>query len=336
MIARPHTPLVLVADADPYICRVFEAKLTKDNQYRVASAQTAQEAIMLAIQNEPDGILWDTRLRESERLLPKLRAIAPHAVLILMTTDDVPPSRDEIARLDVADILTKPFGLDTLSESLQQRLNRAYPQHSFACIDISRVGQQITITTPLGHCVTRVLESGLDTFAVVGAPRVETPSDFVPGQKVHVQIQGSDALYEFDTSLLRATDRLLPAWELRMPRTIRRRQRRKHPRLPLRIEILVTVALKETLLAPIQAAVENVGIGGCAFLHKEPLPVGTLVHFQLMAGARNGVTGMAVVLRCDLGMSEKSLHPRPRYRIALQFHPLPVSEVRRLQSLLKG
>src|ERR1051326_1784503 len=116
MNARSLPPLVLISDAEPYICRVFEAKLVKDNQFRVVCATSGSEALQAALQQPFDVILWDLRLRDSESLLPELRALSPYAALLLMTTDDLPQLTAETPRLDVTDVLTKPFGLDTLVE----------------------------------------------------------------------------------------------------------------------------------------------------------------------------------------------------------------------------
>ncbi|HLK58988.1 MAG TPA: response regulator, partial [Chthonomonadaceae bacterium] len=199
MNALSPPPLVLIADAEPYICRVFEAKLVKNNQFRVVCAHAGPEAFQAALLQPFDVILWDLRLRDSERLLPGLRALSPQAALLLMTTDDLPRLSAEITRLDVADVLTKPFGLDLLIERVRVGMSRASTLTSIAHMDLGRVGQQLAIYSQEGRCVTRVLESGANTFAVVGAPRVTTPSDFAPGRRVTVQVQGRDALYCFHT-----------------------------------------------------------------------------------------------------------------------------------------
>jgi len=112
--------------------------------------------------------------------------------------------------LDVADVLVKPLGLDTLVERIRHAMTKPRSTTPGTRVDLASVGQQLSIVTPTGLCVTRVLESGQDSFAVVGSPRVETPSDFVPGQPVRVHVKGEDALYSFGSRLLRTHDLPVP------------------------------------------------------------------------------------------------------------------------------
>jgi DNA-binding NarL/FixJ family response regulator/c-di-GMP-binding flagellar brake protein YcgR len=239
MIARSQAPAVLIADAEPYVCRVFEARLSKDGQFRVASATTGAAALQCALEQVFDVLLWDMRLRDTASLLPRLRALCPRAALLLMTTDDRPMLHADVRRLDIADVLVKPFGLDTLAERVL-RAARREPLPAVAQIDLARIGQQLSVISPGGVCVTRVLENRQDTFVIVGAPRVETPPDFAPGLRVRVEVQGSDALYAFASKLLRQHLQPVPRWELAQPRLIRRTQRRHHSRLPLHLLIALT------------------------------------------------------------------------------------------------
>ena len=343
MNAHILPPLLLIADAEPYVCRVFEAKLIKDNLFRVICASAAADAFQAALLQPFDLILWDLRLRDSERLLPALRALSPQAALLLMTTDDLPRLSAEIARLDVTGVLTKPFGLDTLIENIRAALSAAPSFASNAAMDLGRVGQQLAIYSPEGLCVTRVLESGSDTFAVVGAPRVETPLDFAPGRRVQVQVQGDDALYRFHTTLLRAVATPISGWELRMPQTIHRLQRRKNARIPLRLRI----SLADASLIPAESAVhaasewntgytENIGMGGCSAICESDFPAGTLVSLELHCGNELCLEGQGLILRSHrLSAQESGESPAgPRYRFALQFIAFSRTRKRQLQQLL--
>src|SRR5579871_52827 len=116
MVARTIAPSVLIADAEAYVCRVFEAKLAKDNRFRVVCVTSALDAYQVVLEQPADILLWDMRLRETLRLLPLVRALCPHSALLLMTTDDRLILDPALSHLDVADILVKPFGLDILAE----------------------------------------------------------------------------------------------------------------------------------------------------------------------------------------------------------------------------
>jgi c-di-GMP-binding flagellar brake protein YcgR/ActR/RegA family two-component response regulator len=292
-LEQPHRrPSVLITDAEPYVCRVFAAKLTKDDQFRVSVACNRIEAFSAAAAQPFDAILWDMRLRETNTALPHLRALCPHAALLVMTTDDRPLLDAEICRLDVAHILVKPFGLDFLVDMLLRHCLSSAPAATPAArLDLACVGQQLAIVTPSGRCVTRVLSVNQDSFVVVGAPRVETPEDFAPGQPVTVQVRGEDALYSFDSRLIRSFEDPIERWELEMPEVIRREQRRKHPRraVHLRVEIVVapdrvfseTTARGGAATLHFVGTTENISAGGFAAISQQPLPVGTAVDFVL-------------------------------------------------------
>ncbi len=355
MFARSPIPSVLIADAEYYICRVLEAKLSKDNRFEVVTATSGLAALQAALERSFDVLLWDLRLRETLDLLPRLRALCPYAALFLMTTDDRPSVPSSIQRLDVTDVLVKPFGLDTLVDQLYQAIADPLRTPAAAAIDLSRVGQLLTLISPAGHCVTRVLERNLDTFAVVGAPRVETPADFATGLRVRVQVKGEDALYSFDSRLLRSQNHPVLRWELPLPRTIRREQRRKYPRIPLHVpvvlmrrpEVVVVGPETEPGLAPaaageqVEAAVttgitEDLSLGGFALVSEQPLPVNENVSFDLKHAGVRELEGYGRVLRTQkLPTTEPPVPGAPtRYRIALQFTELDAAVRRRLRFLL--
>ncbi|HEV2472119.1 MAG TPA: response regulator, partial [Chthonomonadales bacterium] len=224
MVERSIAPWVLVADAEPYICRVFEAKLTKNNSFRVICATTGAEALRAAAAISFDALLWDLRLRDTHNSLARLRSFCPNAALILMSTDDLPGLSEEIDRLDVADVLVKPFSLDLLVSRLDLALEVGASTRSIS-MHLTRVGQAISVISPMGACRTRVMETYPDRIAVVGPPRVEAPSDFAPGTRVKVELDGADALYSFHSRLVPESASMVPGWQLRLPRILRREQR---------------------------------------------------------------------------------------------------------------
>ena len=177
---RSSVPLVLIADAEFYICRVLEAKLSKDNRYRSLSVTSGLDALHAAMEQNFAVLLWDLRLRDTFGLLPRLRALCPNAALFLMTTDDRPTLTPEISHLDVTGILIKPFGLDTLIDQLDFALAHPLPLTSTATIDMARIGQRLTLIGNGGECVTRVLEKNLDTFLVIGGRASSPPSISLP------------------------------------------------------------------------------------------------------------------------------------------------------------
>lgn len=354
MFARSQTPSVLIADAEYYICRVLEAKLSKDNRFEVACSTSGLAALQAALERSFDVLLWDLRLRETLNLLPRLRALCPNAVLFLMTTDDRPVTPASVQHLDVADVLVKPFGLDTLVDQLYQVISAPPRPPAPVSIDLSRVGQQLTLISPAGRCVTRVLERSLDTFTVVGAPRVETPPDFAVGLRARVQLRGEDALYSFNSRLLRSQAQPVLRWELRLPRTIQREQRRKYPRVPIHMPVVLmglpqtgeTVRIvpeldRDRLPAEVNmpdtadGITEDLSLGGCALVSEQLLPVDSEVSFDLKHAGMRNLEGYGRILRTQkMSSSETWAAESPRYRIAMQFTEVDPSVRRKLRFLL--
>lgn len=351
MVARSPIPRVLIVDAEFYICRVLEAKLSKDNRFVTVTATSGPDALHAALEQSFDVILWDMRLRDTFTMLPRLRALSPLGVLFLMTTDDRPSMSVEVRRLDAAGVLVKPFGLDNLVGRIQASLDVPPTASAAASVDLSRIGQLMTITSPKGRCLTRVLERGLDTFSVVSAPRVDTPPDFSVGQRVRVQVKGEDALYSFQSRLVRSEDEPVPHWELNLPRIIRREQRRKHPRLPLHLPVLLSrraESLADTPESPESGEpgtlkglvpsgiTEDVGLGGFALVGDHTFPVGQAVRFAIQHAAIRDLDGLGTIVRAE---SVPAADPVPesgaaRYRLALQFTDVPPVFRRRLRALL--
>lgn len=315
---------VLVTDAEPTICRVFEAKLTKEGRFRVVCASTGMDAYRLALLHPFDILLWDLRMRDSDMLLPRLRALCPDAALLLMSTDDQPAVSVPVSRLDIAGILVKPFGLDTLEAHVRSALAQRRRQQPL--YHIGFVGQHVTIHTAAGQCTTRVFENAQDSFLVVGAPRVAVPPDFAAGLKVKVEYNGRGALYSFDSELLREVTDPLACWELAMPTTIQRNQRRAAPRVPLQIPIRLRTASD----APDgfwEGATTDVSIGGLALVSALELAAGTPVQFTIPPD----FTGHATVV---WNQPEPDPTGVPCFRTALRFDALPTATRTFLESRL--
>ena len=340
MSVQSPVPSVLIADADPYLCRVFEAKLHKDNQFDVVVANTGTEASLAALKQGFSLILWDARLRDTSRFLPRLRALCPRASILLMTTDDRPTLDMELRRLDITEILIKPFSLDTLIEKLRHSLSSPVLTEKTANLDFARIGQRLTLISPEGSCSTRVLERYQDSFVVVGAPRVEVPADFAPGLSVRVEINGEDARFFFQSQLFRYLSLPVPAWELALPTRIHREQRRKQPRvhlvLPIRIEPL---QVDESISTESQAAIlnlgatENISASGCTLISEAKLEVGMRVHFSIAASALSQIEGEGRVVRIESLHEAKNLQ---NSHIAITFDGLETHSDKLLRELVKA
>ncbi|MCS6775683.1 MAG: PilZ domain-containing protein [Chloroherpetonaceae bacterium] len=340
MLAHARTPCVLIADVDPTNCRVFETKLARNNQFHVISVTSGHEAIQAALRNNFDVILWD--LRHSDALLPRLQALCPYAVVLLMTTDDRFRLPEEWHLLEIVDTLVKPFSLDTMVEKIHLALARGPVLEKKAFhFEPVRVGQSLTLQWDNEECTTRVLECCQDTFLVVAGARVHAPEQLPEGQRITVQFNGEDALYHFRSRMVRAYSAPLTRWELQKPAAIQRRQRRRYPRFPMRVPVQIRVPAEGStpVSAPLilsealpvwEGETANIGLGGCAIVCSSALPAGTNVLFQCASGDRTLIQGRGRILRSDpLPVSDA-----PQYLLAIQFDALSPGTRRALRGLL--
>ncbi len=338
MSARSLPPAILIADAEPYICRIFEAKLTKNNQFQVDCVMTGAEALQRAETRNFDVLLWDMRLRNTPELLPRLRAMCPDAALLLMTTDDRPILGAEFERLNVTQALTKPFGLDTLVERVEAALALPPLRSASARVELVEVGQQITLVAADGECVTRTLFARQDTFAAVAAPRVAAPASFAPGLQVEAQALGADALYRFDTTILEYRLAPVPCWILQRPRFILRDQRRRFARISLRMQAVVTEnAIENPASATVwQGAVDDISLGGCALISERNAPLGATVSVGLQTTGQTVLDGVGLVARSQPLQISDADSGLPRYRVAIEFTELDIEAEARLTALLQA
>ncbi|HLJ55932.1 MAG TPA: response regulator [Chthonomonadaceae bacterium] len=343
----PQTPpFVLIADADPYICRIFEARLTKGCVFDTVSAGSGQEAVRAAAQCPFSAILWDMRLQDSFALLPRIRALCPNAALVLLTTDDRPTLEPDIARLDVTDILVKPLNLDTLVERVDLAIRAPQAVLQRAPMEIARVGQRLELISALGTCVTRVLENRPDSFTVVGAPRVHVPADFRTGLRLRARIAGEDAVYSFIARILGEIDDPIAGWLVQKPRSIRREQRRRYPRQAISFAISLepegepeaSQAAGGSLRSgmPVRGRTEEFGMGGCSLVSDRPLPAGTPVCFVMTPPADAPITGLGAVVQATPCGPFAAAEPAAVFRLAVRFLSLSPSSRRRLRDLTEA
>jgi c-di-GMP-binding flagellar brake protein YcgR len=328
-------PTVLVADAEIYICRVFEAKLSRNQQFQVTIATSSHEAFHAALLTSFDVILWEANLRDPSRILPRIRALCPSAALLLLTTDDRPTLSHEVSRLDVADILVKPLHLDTLVERIRFALDSTASAGTRARIEMTPVGQSVRLITPEGECQTRILEANADSLIVVGAPRVVVPPSFAPGTRVQVEIPGKDAAYHFHSRLIREMDDPVPCWEIRLPRIIHRDQRRKYPRYPVQIAVRFAPESNLSTASLAEGRIEEVSLGGCALISASALTVGERITLDMRVSEAETMLLNGDIVRSEpLDKAGESGLPA-QHRLAVAFRQMTPTDRLRLQNLLQ-
>jgi two-component system, OmpR family, KDP operon response regulator KdpE len=118
-------PLILIVDDEPQIRRLLTVIL-EGNDYRVLSAATGQEGLVLAAQHRPALTILDLGLPDlsGQELLKRLREWNNAPVIILSVQGD---EKGKVAALDAGadDYVTKPFNTDELLARLRVALRHA-------------------------------------------------------------------------------------------------------------------------------------------------------------------------------------------------------------------
>jgi two-component system, OmpR family, KDP operon response regulator KdpE len=112
MTARPVT--ILVVDDEPPIRRLLRTSLTAQG-YRVVGAETAAAALAEICDHEPDVVILDLGLPDSDGLtvIETVRRNSAVPIIVLSSRGD---ENAKVAALDLGadDYLTKPFGMAEL------------------------------------------------------------------------------------------------------------------------------------------------------------------------------------------------------------------------------
>ena len=118
-------PLILIVDDEPQMRRLLTISL-EANGYRILSAVTGQEGLVLAAQHRPALIILDIGLPDlsGQEVLLRLREWSNAPVIILSVQDD---EKGKVAALDAGadDYVTKPFNTDELLARLRVALRHA-------------------------------------------------------------------------------------------------------------------------------------------------------------------------------------------------------------------
>jgi two-component system KDP operon response regulator KdpE len=121
----PPKLFVLIVDDEPQIRRLLTITL-EANGYRVLSALTGREGLILAAQHRPDLVILDIGLPDlsGQEVLRQLREWSQTPVIVLSVLDD---EKGKVAALDAGadDYVTKPFNSDELLARLRAALRHS-------------------------------------------------------------------------------------------------------------------------------------------------------------------------------------------------------------------
>jgi two-component system KDP operon response regulator KdpE len=127
-------PLILIVDDEPQIRRLLTVML-EANGYRVLSAGSGQEGLVLAAQHQPALMILDLGLPDlpGQDVLRRLREWTQSPVIVLSVRDD---EKGKVAALDggADDYVTKPFNSDELLARVRVALRHATHREETALV----------------------------------------------------------------------------------------------------------------------------------------------------------------------------------------------------------
>ena len=122
-------PVVLLVDDEPRILSALVRALRREG-YELLSAETPAEALRLAEQNAIDCVLSDHKMpgMTGLELMERLARVRPGAARLLITGWNSEIDPNELTRLNVQRVLSKPWEDADLKHALRTALEGAGPQ----------------------------------------------------------------------------------------------------------------------------------------------------------------------------------------------------------------
>lgn len=315
---------VLVVDNDQNFRRILDVALVKYG-FEVDIASNAADALKLLIQKTFHIVLLDLHLPDMDGIvaLGRLKSAAPWTPFIAMSAYETPKIEESVWGAGGLETLYKPFDLDSLVSLIRTAISgnakgHAYtPNTSFQTIVPD---QKIMIgsfkSSPEVMVSAKIFATAPESFQV--ALEKSFP---IQGKTVDIRMLGDDALYEFSSSVLHITDDGL-SWTIRKPTVIKRRQRRRHPRMAIAYPVNLQIPGELNSKVEISGMGRDISLGGVAIHSMSPIPKG--IHVDIRWGDErsnldNTFTISGNVVRVtDISHTEKL----PIYQIAIEFDKL--------------
>jgi DNA-binding response OmpR family regulator/c-di-GMP-binding flagellar brake protein YcgR len=300
-----------------------------------------EEAVRRLTERRYELVISDLRIQYGSGIvvLRHARALYPDIPVIVVTAYAADEDVYRALALGVDALLYKPFDIDTLLNTVRTLLRQRTPAEAADAV------VQMPAGTPQGLCwlevgalVTLRAESSTilgrvrhadELFLSVNTEMLEPPHP----TRWTVEWTGSDALYQFDARVVETAPQSQEmVWVLRLPRLIRRIQRRRHPRVPVSGKAFVSVAGR--LQRAIEAAVADLSEGGVCLVLAEPPMRGATLHLEVQAhseGRQLRFHGEGSV-RSIVAFTQQG---EPRYRVGVQLQRLPADAVQHIRLLHK-
>jgi len=301
-----------------------------------------EEAVRRLAERRYDLVISDLRIQRGSgvNVLRHARTLYPDLPVIVVTAYAADEEVYHALALGVDALLYKPFDIDTLLNTVRALLARRAPIGTTHAVvqmspDATRevcwlaVGALATLRSESSTILGRILQAD-ELFVSVRTERLAPPHP----TRWTVEWTGSDALYQFDARAVETTPQSQEmVWVLRLPRLIRRIQRRRHPRVPVSGKAFVSVASR--LQRAIEAEVIDLSEGGVCLVLAEPPMRGATLHLEVQAhseGEQLRFQGEGAV-RSIVAFTQQG---EPRYRVGVQLQRLPAESVQHIRQLHKA
>ncbi len=288
---------ILIADDEVNLCRILEAELRKAG-YSVTAVHDGARAVEHARASDFDMIILDVRMPVMDGIgaLESIRRERKDIPIIIMTAYESRETMASALSMGATACVNKPFDLDSLVALVKATLDEGNGQSS-----VNWSGSVRTVlfnnNQPLllevhdgeypGQHHSRI-ESKDDQTLVIPCPL--RGSEYIllkPGTPLSVGFAGEDAFYSFETTVLALREGHEAMAIVGKPAVIYRVQRRKHARMPARIEVEMALVGKVShgddgpRIGPVHKVfTEDIGAGGLKVVTEKELPSGATVRIQ--------------------------------------------------------
>jgi DNA-binding response OmpR family regulator len=298
-----------------------------------------EEAVRRLAQRRYDLVILDLRILRGSgvAVLQQVRARDPELPVIVITAYTAAEDVMHALALGVDALLYKPFDIDTLLNTVRALLQkRAQVEATRTAAEIPsdaacelrwlQVGALPMLRSEAGARLGEVLHAD-EFFLTVRTAALEPPYP----TRWTVEWTGRDALYQFASRVARVVPREDEiVWVLRLPRLIRRIQRRRTPRLPVVGKAFISVAGR--LQRAAEAEVVDLSEGGVCLVLTEPLMRGAPIHLEVSAQCKAGLLKFQFQgegsVRSIVAFTQQGA---PRYRVGVQLHKPPKAVVQQLR-----
>lgn len=288
---------ILIADDEVNLCRILEAELGSVG-YSVTAVHDGAQAVEHALKHDFDMIVLDIRMPVMDGIsaLQSIRRERKDTPIIIITAYESQDTMASALSMGATACVNKPFDLDSLVALVKATLDEGNGQKP---VDWSGSVRTVLFNKnqPLllevhdgqyaGRYESRIEEKDDQTLVITCPSKASACIALQPGTPLSVGFAGEDAFYSFETTVLALRDGQQPMIVIGKPAVIYRVQRRKHARMPARVEVEIALvdnasqAGDTPKIGPTHRVyTEDIGAGGLKVVTGEKLADGATVKIQ--------------------------------------------------------